>query len=220
MTLIDELKGESVDRFSIFKGSIRDEDDLHASAQSTKDIQLLYVVYFKRFMSSFWKGSYADAEKCSKIAFSFPASKMPKIHLIIHTFFQGLIAFQMFRDGAGEHFLFEGKSMLDRMESWLKNSAFVFENKALLLQAEHCASVYKIRDAIKTYDASIKSARDHGLIHEQGLANECKGKFLTSIDNISEDPSCFRKAYECYVQWGAVTKADQIRVNHKLELPN
>ena len=218
-SIVDELRGESKDRFSIFEGSICDEDDLVADAHSKSNNELFQVVYAHRLILSFWKGSYADAEKWSELLSSQPSSKMPKSQLIYYTFFRGVIAFRMYRDGAGDQWLGEGKKLLGKLEVWLKHSTSLFESKVLLLKAEHCASITRnINEAISIYDASIKSARDHGFVHEQGLAYELKGKCLAlTLDTNSSN--CFKNAYQCYMQWGAVAKADQILKEHKLDLP-
>lgn len=111
---------------------------------------------------------YAEARKCSQAILALPHSKMPKINLVFHAFFMGLIAFQMYRDGEGEKHLDEGKKALEKMEVWSRCSTANFINKLLLLEAEHHASMCNIAAAKAAYEASVKSARDHGLVHEQG----------------------------------------------------
>jgi hypothetical protein len=43
--------------------------------------------------------------------------------------------------------------------------------------------VYAIVASKESYELSAKSARDHGLVHEQGLACELYGNYLSSIGN-------------------------------------
>ena len=67
----------------------------------------------------------------------------------------------------------EGKKMLNKMEMWTKNcNKDVYENKLYLLEAENYASDDHIVAAKESYELSITSARDNGLINEQGLASE------------------------------------------------
>mmetsp|Transcript_14008 Transcript_14008/g.30499 ORF Transcript_14008/g.30499 Transcript_14008/m.30499 type:complete len:83 (+) Transcript_14008:347-595(+) len=63
---------------------------------------------------------------------------------------------------------------------------------------------------------SIESARDNGFIHEQGLAQEFMGHYLSSIIELKEATKCYKNAYECYMQWGAVAKAKQIQKDYNL----
>ncbi len=46
----------------------------------------------------------------------------------------------------------------------------------------------------------------HDVVH--GL--ECKGKYFISIVDIKGAERCFLRAHKCYVQWGAVEKADKL----------
>ena len=106
------------------------------------------------------------------MASALPSSKMPKVQLIYYTFYHGLIAFQRYRDGEGEKWLVAGKKVLDKMELWeKKNSKAIFENKLFLLESEHYACMCNIVASKESYELSAKSARDHGLVQEQGEYN-------------------------------------------------
>ena len=124
-------------------------------------------------MAAFWRADYAEANKCYDLASAQPTFNMPRIQMISICLYRGLISFQLFRAGEGEDWLAKGKKMLSKMEMWTKNcSKDVFENKLYLLEAENYASDDHIVAAKESYELSITSARDHGLIHEQGLASE------------------------------------------------
>mmetsp|Transcript_17647 Transcript_17647/g.31915 ORF Transcript_17647/g.31915 Transcript_17647/m.31915 type:complete len:184 (+) Transcript_17647:88-639(+) len=161
---------------------------------------------------------YTKANKCSEAILALPSSKLLKIQLVFHTFFTGLIAFEMHRDGAGEEQLAKGKDVLDKMKIWSKCSTPNFDNKLLLLEAECHASMCHIKAAKVAFEASGRSARDHGLIHEQGLACELYGKFLTSIVEADEALRWLKCAHTCYMQWGAVAKAERMWTEHNLGL--
>lgn len=136
--------------------------------------------------------------------------------MVCHTFFKGLVAFQNYRAGDGEEWLDEGKKVFDKMKIWIKNSTANFENKLRLLEAEHQASMCNIVAAKAAYEASVRCARDNGLIHEQALACELYGKFLSSIIETNEALCWFKCAHVCYVQWGAAAKAERFWNEHNL----
>jgi len=219
-TVIDRLVGviHSESSFPAFGGLIHDEDALLVDAQSKKNFLLIETIHLGRFNCAFWMGDYIEASKLSRIILALPSSKMPKIQLVIHTFFMGLIAFQMYMDGKGEEYLDEGKQVLNKLKIWNNCAVANFQNKLLLLEAYHCASVFNTRTAREGFNASIQSARDHGLIQEQGLACELYGKFLTSIIETDEAIVYFKCAHACYMQWGAVAKAEQVRKDHNLNV--
>lgn len=131
---------------------------------------MVEAVHLQNFIILFWNGDYVEAEKASTIAMSFPSAKMPKIQLIYHIFYRGIVAFNLYRDGKGENWLGVGIEMLNQMEIWVENSKPIIENKLILIEAEHYASMCNVVAAKESYVLSIQVARDNGYIHEQGLA--------------------------------------------------
>lgn len=131
-------------------------------------------------------GAMYTAAFFSKEAFSFPMSKTPKIQLIFHYFYHGLTSFWLYRDGQGDSYLDEGKNVIKKMEVWRANSPCTFENKLFLLQAEHLASLSDKDASIEMYEMSIKTARDNGFLHEQGLGHELMGNYLSTVVQLSE----------------------------------
>ena len=216
--LLNKMIGKSQDPFYIFDGLICDELALLSDAKTRKNIQLIESIHLQRFVLSFWLGNYADADEAYKLAASCSSFQMPKIHFLFHTFYRGLISFQMYRDGEGEEWFEEGKTVLNKFDSWHCNYVSNVENKLLLLRAEYMAATCEINGARAAYEASIKSAQDHGFVHEQGLAYEFMGMFLNSVVETSAALVCFKHAYECYMQWGAIAKADQIRMKYNFDL--
>jgi len=205
-------------RFAPFEGTIQNEDILLADCKYKKHNQGIEAIYTRRFHSAFWSGNYAEANKWFECASSLPSFKMPKIQFIHNTFYRGIIGFQMYRDGEGEEWLDVGKKAMDRMELWEKNSKAIFENKLILLEAENYASMCNIVAAKESYELSAKSARDHGLVHEQALACELYAQFLSSLVETLDASHWFHIAYTCYKQWGASAKAGQLMKEHDLVL--
>mmetsp|Transcript_7551 Transcript_7551/g.17117 ORF Transcript_7551/g.17117 Transcript_7551/m.17117 type:complete len:1310 (+) Transcript_7551:61-3990(+) len=217
--MVDELVGDkSSNPYSVFKGEVCDKESILADAESKAHFQMVEAVHLQNFFVLFWKGDYVEAERASAIAMSFPSSKMPKGQLVFHTFYRGIIAFNLYRDGRGEKWLNDGKEMLVQMEIWAINSKPIVENKLILMEAEHYASMCNVVAAKESYKLAIKVARDYGFIHEQGLACECFGQYLSSIVEVGEAERYFMDAYTCYIQWGAVAKANTLREDHGLDL--
>ena len=154
-----------------FEGAISNESELISEAKVKNNTQQLQSIALKRLLSAFHFGHYKDAEKFSKEAFSYPTAKTPKIQLIFHYFYHGLTSFWLYRDGQEESHLEEGKKAIEKFEMWNKNSQCTFENKLLLLKAEHLSCSSDSSQTKATFEKSIKSARDNGFLHEQGLGH-------------------------------------------------
>jgi len=214
--IIDELIGVSNDDNFLSDGTVYDVAQILAHAKLKNNLQLIESVHLTHFLSAFWMGDFVMALESVKLIAALPSSKMPKIHTIYYTFYRGIVSYRLFREGNGEHFLTEGDEILRTVQTWRQKCEHV-ENKLLLLQAEYFASQCSRNLAQEKYEASIRSARDHGFVHEQGLAHECMGKYFSSIIQIPEAQHCFRRAYDCYMQWGAFGKAEQIQRDNWLD---
>ena len=173
--MINSLTGDkSSNPYAIFNGKIWNIESLLADAQSKKQAQIAEAVHLHKFFVSFWMGDYDEAVKASDIAMSVPSAKMPKVQLIYHIFYRGIIAYQLYREGNGEKWLTEGNAMHHQVKTLVKNLEALFENKLILLEAEYYAFVCNVVAEKGSYELSSKVARSNGYIHEQGLAyGEC-----------------------------------------------
>ena len=122
----------------------------------------------------------------------------------------------MYRDGHGEEYLDKGKEMMDKFEAWQPHAPFTIDNKLLLLEAEYSASSFDRSAAIEKYEEAVKSARDNNFVNEQALALEFMGDYYSSIVEITEATVCYMQAYKCYMEWGALAKANKIKNDHNL----
>jgi len=214
---VQGLTGGNGQPFSEYEGLIQDEEIILALYRRSMHNQGIEAIYTRRFMSAFWARDYAQANEWLELASTLPSSRMPKIELIHRTFLSALLTFRKYRDGEGEEFLSKGQVMLEKMRLWSKNSKAIFENKLLLLESEQYACACNIVASKESYELSAESARNHGLVHEQGLAYELYGNFLYSIGDLVA-AHWFQKAHTCYLQWGAVAKAEQLRKDLNLDL--
>mmetsp|Transcript_31487 Transcript_31487/g.57675 ORF Transcript_31487/g.57675 Transcript_31487/m.57675 type:complete len:291 (-) Transcript_31487:685-1557(-) len=169
--MIDSLTGDkSSNPYGVLNGIICNKQSLLADAQSKMHFQIVEAVHLWDFFLSFWMGDYDEAAKASDRAMSFPSANMPKVTLIYHIFYRGIVMFHLYREGKGEKWLEEGNKMQDQVQIWVKNSKPIFENKLVLLEAEHYASMGNVVAAKESYELSVELARDNGYVHEQGLA--------------------------------------------------
>ena len=116
---LNELMGISDDNpYSVLEGAIWDIDGLLFDAKSKGDIHLIEAVNMSKFLSAFWRGDFLKAMEFSNELMSLPSSKMPKLHLIYHTFYRGIVAFRLFREGNGVSLLKDGEDVLSTVKAW------------------------------------------------------------------------------------------------------
>ncbi len=214
VAMIETLIGTKSNAFDIFEGTIPSENFILADAKARQNMVFIEMIHTMRFFTSFWFGDFQTANDLYDMTLS---RTHPTVYSIPSHWFRGIIAYQLYRDGEGEEWLEEGNKMLQKFEELVKQSSTnSFESKLLLLRAEYYASSCEIINAKLVFDASIKSARDHGFIHDQGLAYECYGKFLASIVDNGAALNCFKSAHMCYLQWGALALAEHVWNKYKL----
>lgn len=221
--LLTELTGQTDDFFTLFKGPINSMNDLQDLAKATKDLHLLQSSHVFNVLIEYWKGNYTAAENSSNIAsMMLPAAKMPTIYLIYHTFFRGLLLFRLYRmygdnQRLDNQRLEDGKNMLDLMQKWANYTRDVFENKLLLLKAEYYACRLSKLETLQLYEGSIKSAKDHGNLHEAGLSYKLLGDYYASNGNETEAIQSWKKSYLYLKTWGATAVAESLSKDHNLE---
>jgi len=195
-------------------------DDLRSEAESSQDNRFLHNCHVYKMLTAYWRGDYIAAEESFHAALAHPMAKMPQIATIYHTFFGGLVAFQLYRQvgGNNDQRLKLGREMMEKVEIWSQNSLSVHENKLLLLKAEYFAAIGEHHSAQRLYKASIKSAQDHGHIHELALAFELLGNSYCFVGSCARSSECFKSAYVYYKQWGAAAVAEKLMRKHNLRM--
>lgn len=198
---------------------ICNEAHLLADALSKKNHILVSSIYFRRYFVAFWSCQYSEALELSKLAWEYSKIAGPQMIKTFLNVTMGLVEFQLYREGKGETHYNKGKELLIELEKRHQVcSENLFNNKVLLLQAEYFAVICEVEKAKEAYDASIRTARNFGRINDLALAYELKGNYYSSIVEIPQATESYKKAYKCYMKWGAVTKAKQIQENHHLDL--
>ena len=121
------------------------------------------------------------------------------------TFIDGLIGFSLARKQGCDKskWLAVGNEAMLSLRKWRIHSEWNFSNKLHLLEAEYAVLKDDDEQAISSYQASIKAARDHRFIHEEGLAEEKLGLYLKDKKEYISAERHFSNAKECYKRWGA-----------------
>jgi hypothetical protein len=111
-----------------------------------------------------------------------------------------------------------GINALTQMNAWSIHSEWNFKNKLLLLKAEFHYTTRDVKTAAKCYDESIEAAQNHKFIHEEAMANELAGMFLSELGNCEQAMNYFKQALSCYRTWGAPVVARRIEATIGMEL--
>jgi signal transduction histidine kinase/GAF domain-containing protein len=98
----------------------------------------------------------------------------------------------------------------ERLREWAENNASTFSDKHALVSAEIARIEGRDGEALRLYEQSIISAREHGFVQNEGLAHELAAGFYAArgVDGIVH--VYLRNARYCYLRWGALGKVRQL----------
>lgn len=206
------LIGEPDDHIaSIFISREECEKAMLENYSSTKNASILQLFYYHRFIQSFAARDYNAALKYCEEYDKLGDGIIARITDIAVVFFSGVTASILARktkqDGMFE--IAEHRRMSFQM--WADHgSKWNAENKALLLQAEKYYTTGNLDEAKASYEASIKSAREHKFIHEEALGYELYGIFRIETGHQENGKDLLKTAQSLYAEWGALKKASEM----------
>lgn len=145
------------------------------------------------------------------------------------TFFEGLVALALARQTRRRKYRARARSVIRTMNSWIweqgsginkVHSGINCVHKVLILRAEYLTLLkYKDQkkqeeDVRKLFDEAIAQSRRIGFLQDAALANELAGDFFARKNDDYWAGSYATSAYELYVLWGAIAKADDVTAQH------
>ncbi|KAL3804823.1 hypothetical protein HJC23_006595 [Cyclotella cryptica] len=201
--VITSLSGSPTAPFSLMPGLniATDEEHMERLLSEGKSAPL-QVGYFNYLFIDFWFTRYDEAALWAE---KYRSRGQRRFLDVYHSFYEGLTAFQLARKSADEtHWIDMGKCAIVSFQKWVDHSKWNFENKLLLLKAELKFLEGLKDDAIEIYQASIKSAKDHRFVHEEGLAFEMLGSLHTHYGDEKQAKLQLSSARKCYEKWGAL----------------
>jgi ATP-dependent RNA helicase DDX31/DBP7 len=152
--------------------------------------------------------NYEDMKQSTENYFEV---RMPSWYLqagfAAHAFIGGLISYRVYRETRDFLWAERGREFKARIQTWKdQGSAWNFEHKLYLIEAEESYSNGDFERAKLLYENAIESAKQHKFIHEEALAYELGGNFHLAMNNKSMSMNYFTEAREKYIQWQALAK--------------
>src|SRR5262249_22806561 len=96
------------------------------------------------------------------------------------------------------------------LSTWAHNCPENFGCMEALVAGEIARIEGRDLDAERLYEDSLRSARENGFVHNEGLANELAARFYFRRGLQTVAYAYLRNARACYLRWGAVAKVRQI----------
>jgi len=136
--------------------------------------------------------------------------------ICVGIFFEGLSCFLYSRgsnDTEKTKLIERGRSILTRARNLAEHSPWNWQNKVLLLEAMELHALGNLDKAEPRYTSSIRSAREHKVIHEEAVASELAGDCLFELGRQSEAYTLYKHSIKCFEEWGANAVAKRVETD-------
>jgi PAS domain S-box-containing protein len=166
-----------------------------------------------KVMLAFLDGRYADALEAADQAEAVLSSVMAlSIEATFH-FFHVLTLTALYPEASEEQQQAYGDILAAKrrkFEMWAEHCPENYQNRHALVSAELARLAGRDLDAIRLYEQAVRSARENGFLHHEGVANELAGRFYLSRDLQTNADAYLRNARHCFALWGADGKVAQL----------
>ncbi|AFY81976.1 trifunctional serine/threonine-protein kinase/ATP-binding protein/sensor histidine kinase [Oscillatoria acuminata] len=195
------------------------ESDYLAQCRQHKNSQVICIfnilksqllLFFDRVEDAYYYGQQAEAE----IINVAPQGLLPYAY---HCFIYALLLIARYSSLSKTEQLssWEKISQYQRqLEIWSNNNRVNFLHLCCLVKAESARLFGNYAEAIENYDRAIASAKAHGFIQEEALANELAAKFYLDWGKEKVAVGYMQDAYYCYTRWGAKAKVDDLETRY------
>ncbi|HUB15599.1 MAG TPA: ATP-binding protein, partial [Acetobacteraceae bacterium] len=106
------------------------------------------------------------------------------------------------------------EQILAKLEHWADNSPENYRNRHALVAAELARIDGRELEAMRLYEAAIRSAHDAGFVQNEAIANELAGRCCLGLGLDTAGLAYIRNARDCYATWGAAGKVKQLESRH------
>eukprot|EP00580_Thalassiosira_gravida_P012547 CAMPEP_0201652466 /NCGR_PEP_ID=MMETSP0493-20130528/44491_1 /ASSEMBLY_ACC=CAM_ASM_000838 /TAXON_ID=420259 /ORGANISM="Thalassiosira gravida, Strain GMp14c1" /LENGTH=707 /DNA_ID=CAMNT_0048128981 /DNA_START=804 /DNA_END=2927 /DNA_ORIENTATION=- len=198
------------------------EESCFTSCFNNNNFSMCRLICGKKKFVAFFTGDLDAAAKMYEQSQKFPFGSTGRlVHILVSIFIDGLIGFFLARKHREDEKKWAnlGLYAIQSFRTWVPGSIWNFSNKLHLLEAEFYFLSEEDGRARACYQASIKAAREHRFIHEEGLAEEKLATYLLHKSQHDDALRHFINAKRCYDSWGACTLGRRVEKAIAILLP-
>jgi histidine kinase len=195
------------------KGQSFDEDEMTPYFIENNFYALICISNFSKLILNYLFKQHAQAIENAKIAEINKMSLVSSVLIPQLNFYYSLALVGNYANVSSEEqqeYLSQIDLNQESMKEWAEHCPSNYQNKYELVQAEKFRILGKYWEAVKFYDAAIKSAIENGLILEEALASELVGELYLSLDKSKIARVYLSDAYYAYKRWGANAKVKHL----------
>ncbi|MEH2198165.1 trifunctional serine/threonine-protein kinase/ATP-binding protein/sensor histidine kinase [Nostoc sp.] len=191
------------------QGEIYNENISLPLLQDVDDRSELHHLYLNKLILSYLFGEYEQAHKNALQAEPYLDAMQGVLVVQVFHFYDSLAHLAIYpsvSDSQPEDLLNRVRNNQEKMKQWAHHAPMNFQHKFDLVAAEQCRILGNKGDATDYYDRAIASAKEHGYIQEEAIANELAAKFYLNWGKERIAGEYLTQAYYGYARWGAKAK--------------
>ena len=203
--------------FSTFGDAQFDEATFEAQLIGDRMPLMICFYWILKLKARFLSGDYAAALAAADKAKPLLLVATAQIELLDYFYYAALTVAALFEKGSaieqtGWRELLEMHR--EQLREWADTYPPTFGDKHALVSAEIARLEGRDTDAMRLYEQAIRSARDHGFVQNEGLADELAARFYAARGFETIAQAYLRNARSCYRRWGAEGKVRQLDRSH------
>lgn len=209
--LTHNLMGLTDDPLVLNGDSIR-IDDATEHALETRNATSLVCIRLQKMMLCYLFGDYEGAARVAKDIESVTFAA-PGLEYMFCKFFIGmthLAAAKSYKGWQRRKCVNKAIGIIKKFKIWAENSPHNCLCLRFLLEAELASLRGKTKKAYEKFTASTAMAVDAGFRMVEAMNHELCGRHLYAVGNESLAGASFRKAINCYSDWGATAKVTSL----------
>ncbi|WP_313955685.1 AAA family ATPase [Paraburkholderia sp. BCC1884] len=213
---IASLQGRSTRTLRLGDGTFDETASFATIVTATFGCGIVFYHIMKQILA-FLDGEYGEALDCATQAEPVLAAAMSMPIEATYHFYHALTLTALYPTvsvARQQEFRVVLETKLRKFEHWTHHCPENFRNRLALVRAEIARIEARDSDAMHLYEEAIRSAREHGFIQNQGVANEVAARFYASRGFETIADTYLRNARACYVRWGAFGKVRQLDRTH------
>jgi PAS domain S-box-containing protein len=217
--LIRTLRGFT-SKFGSFDDSEFDEIRFEQHLQDPRHEFAGCWYWVRKLQARYYAGDYAFAIEAETRAFEL-LSKSTSFHLYFEAaeyhFYGALARAACCKSGPAQEQPLHVEMLLmhhKQLKAWAEFGPENLASRVALVEAEIASLDGRELEAERLYEDAVRSARQHGFVQNEGVANELAARFHAKrgLDTIAR--AYLRNARTCYHSWGAYGKVRQLERLH------
>ncbi|MBD2108621.1 EAL domain-containing protein [Nodosilinea sp. FACHB-13] len=171
----------------------------------------LFHYHFNQTVLYYLFGQIEQAAQQSDQVATYLDGGRAQFSFALYAFYDALIQLALWDQPADQPAWWQRiQQQQEKLAQWADSAPSNHRHRWQLVEAEIARVEGRYLEAMEAYDGAIASAKTHGFIQDEGLANELAARFYLAWGRDKLAQPYLHAAYHAYAHWGAKAKTRQL----------